>query len=131
MALRALYDGLTYFFRGYQPSLHELYNEPARLRSRYETLSARLGERLSLREDLLTFFGEQFLRSFKEPDKAIRYFEMAADAYPQSSTAWDGLGEAYLAKGDQQQAGRMYERALQLNPQNENARKKLGSLRAE
>jgi predicted alpha/beta superfamily hydrolase len=131
MALRALYDGLTYFFRGYRPSLHELYNEPAKLRSRYETLSARLGERLSLREDLLTFFGEQFLRSFKEPDKAVRYFEMAADAYPQSSAAWDGLGEAYLAKGDKQQAGRMYERALQLNPQNENARKKLSSLRAE
>ena len=60
--------------------------------SRYETLSARLGERFSLREDLLTFFGEQFLRNFKEPDQAIRYFEMAADAYPESSGGLGRLG---------------------------------------
>lgn len=131
MALRALYDGLTYFFRGYQPSLHELYNEPDKLRTRYETISARLGERFWLREDLLRFFGEQFLRSFKEPDKAIRYFEMATDAYPESWTAWNGLGEAYVAKGDKHQASRMYERSLLLNPQNENAKQVLRSLRAE
>ena len=33
--------------------------------SRYETLSARLGERVSLSEDLLTFFGEQFLQQLQ------------------------------------------------------------------
>ena len=116
MALRALYDGLTYFFRGYQPSLHELYNDPEKLRSRYETLSARLGERISLSEDLLTFFGGQFLSNFKEPEQAIRYFEMAADAYPGSQAAWQGLAEASMAKGDKSRA--------------ENARKVLESLRA-
>lgn len=131
MALRALYDGLAYFFRGYRPSLHELYNEPEKLRSRYETVSARLGERLSLREDLLRFFGEQFLRNFKEPEKAIRYFEMATDAYPESWAAWNGLGEAHVAKGDKQQASRMYERSLLLNPQNENAKQALRSLGAQ
>ena len=131
MALRALYDGLTYFFRGYKPSLHELYIEPGKLRSRYETISARLGEQLSLREDLLTFFGEQFLRDFKEPEKAISYFEMATDAYPKSWEAWNALGEAYMAKGDTRRASSMYERSLQLNPQNENARKILKSPRPE
>ena len=114
MALRALYDGLTYFFRGYQPSLHELYNDPEKLRSRYGTLSARLGERVSLSEDLLTFFGGQFLSNFKEPEQAIRYFEMATDAYPGSRAAWSGLAEASMAKGDK--------------PRAENARKKLESL---
>jgi Tfp pilus assembly protein PilF len=94
-------------------------------------LSARLGERFSLREDLLRFFGEQFLRNFKEPEQAIRYFEMATDAYPESWAAWDGLAEAYVARGDKQLASRMYERSLLLNPQNENAKKMLGGLRAE
>lgn len=131
MPLRALYDGLTYFFRGYQPPLRELYTEPEKLRSRYETISARLGERFSLGEGLLRFFGEQFLRDFKEPDQAVRYFEMAADAYPGSWAAWDSLGEAYIAKGDKHRAGGMYERSLQLNPQNENAKKMLRSLRSE
>ena len=131
MPLRALYDGLTYFFRGYQPSLHELYVEPEKLRSRYETVSARLGERFALREDLLSFFGEQFLRNFKEPDQAIRYFQLAADAYPESWSAWHGLGEAYLAKGDKPVAGSMYEKSLLLNPHNDNAKQMLRSLRAE
>lgn len=128
MALRALYDGLTYFFRGYQPSLHELYTEPEKLRARYETISARLGERITLREDLLRFFGEQFLRNFKEPEQAIRYFEMAADAYPRSWESWDGLGEAYMAKGDKSRAVSMFEQSLLLNPQNENAKKMLKAL---
>jgi predicted alpha/beta superfamily hydrolase len=128
MALRALYDGLTYFFRGYKPSLQELYVEPEKLAARYQALSARLGERVSLTEGLLMFFGEQFLRSFNEPAQAIRYFQMAADAYPGSWAAWNGLGDAYVAQGDKPQGRTMYEKSLALNPQNENARKSLSSL---
>jgi predicted alpha/beta superfamily hydrolase len=84
MALRSLYDGLSYFFRGYQP-------EPEKLKDRYQTLSTRLGERVALSEGLLLFFGEQFLSSFKEPDRAILYYEMAAEAYPQSAEAKKAL----------------------------------------
>ena len=87
MALRALYDGLTYFFRGYQPALDELYLDPEQLERRYDALSTRLGERFVLTEGLLLFFGDQFLDSFKEPDRAVRYYEMAAEAYPGSPTA--------------------------------------------
>jgi predicted alpha/beta superfamily hydrolase len=131
MALRALYDGLTYFFRGYKPSLQELYVEPEKLTARYQALSTRLGERVWLTEGLLMFFGEQFLRSFNEPVQAIRYFQMAADAYPESWAPWNGLGDAYVAQGDKLQARKMYEKSLLLNPQNENARKSLSTLRAE
>jgi predicted alpha/beta superfamily hydrolase len=131
MALRALYDGLTYFFRGYKPSLHELYVEPEKLAARYQALSTRLGERVALTEGLLMFFGEQFLSSFNEPDQAIRYFQMAADAYPESWAPWNGLGDANIAKGDKLQARKMYEKSLLLNPQNENARKSLRTLRGE
>ena len=87
MALRALYDGLTYFFRGYKPPLNELYLNPDQLERRYEALSARLGERFALTEGLLLFFGDQFLDSFKEPKRARRYYEMAVAAYPGSPTA--------------------------------------------
>jgi predicted alpha/beta superfamily hydrolase len=87
MALRSLYDGLSYFFRGYQPTLRELYVEPEKLEARYRALSARLGERVALSEGLLLFFGEQFQSSFKEPDQARRYYEMAVEAYPQSEDA--------------------------------------------
>ena len=91
MALRSLYDGLSYFFRGYQPTLRELYVEPEKLKARYQALSARLGERVALSEGLLLFFGEQFLSSFKEPRQARRYYEMAVEAYPQSEDAKKAL----------------------------------------
>jgi predicted alpha/beta superfamily hydrolase len=131
MALRSLYDGLTYFFRGYQPTLRELYLDPEELRAKHQALSTRLGERVTLSEGLLLFFGEQFLSSFKEPDRASRYYEMAAEAYPQSWAAWSGLGMAYVAKGDKLQAARMFEKSLQLNAQNEDAKKALSTLRSE
>ena len=35
---------LTYFYRGYQPTLQELYNEPQKLESRYREVSERLPE---------------------------------------------------------------------------------------
>jgi hypothetical protein len=92
MALRSLHDGLSYFFRGYQPTLRELYVEPEKLKARYQALSARLGERVALREDLLLFFGEQFLTGFNERDQALRYYEMAAEAYPKSEAAKQALG---------------------------------------
>lgn len=111
--------------------MRELYVETEKLKPRYQALSARLGERVALQEGLLLFFGEQFLTSFKEPDQAIRYYDMAAEAYPESWAAWSGLGLAYVAKGDKLQAARMYEKSLQLNPQNEDAKKALSTLRSE
>jgi hypothetical protein len=87
MALRAVYDGLTYFFRGYKPSVNELYLNPEQLERRYQALSDRLGERFALNEGLLLFFGDQFRDSFKEPDRAVRYFDMAVAAYPGSPAA--------------------------------------------
>lgn len=130
MAQRALYDGLSYFFRGYQPTLDELYVRPELLESRYRALSERLGERFALTEGLLMFFGDQFLNGFKEPARAILYFEMATEAYPGSWAAWDSLAAAYDANGEKDKAIATYQRSLQLNPRNENASKKLQALRA-
>src|SRR5207248_1188948 len=94
MPLRALYDGVTYLFRGYKPSLDELYLDPAKLKARYDTLATRLGERFSLSEGLLNFFGNQFLEGYREPDKALAYFELMADEYPGAWAAWNGMGDA-------------------------------------
>jgi hypothetical protein len=71
--------------------LRELYVEPEKLEARYRALSARLGESVALSEGLLLFFGEQFLSSFKEPDQARRYYQMAVEAYPQSEDAKKAL----------------------------------------
>jgi predicted alpha/beta superfamily hydrolase len=125
----ALYDGLSYIFRDHKPSLDELYNRPEKLRERYEKLSGRLGEKMALREDLLDFFGYQFLNDFKDPQKATRYFELNAQSYPGSPNVWASLGDAYTVMGDKAAAIRMFEKVLSLDPANDNARKKLNDAR--
>lgn len=41
--------------------------------------------------------------------------------YPGAWNVYDSLGELYLKMGDEEEAERMYERSLELNPQNESA----------
>jgi len=49
--------------------------------------------------------------------------------YPESYNAYDSLGEAYMRAGEKDFAIRNYEKSLELNPKNENAKKMLENLR--
>jgi tetratricopeptide (TPR) repeat protein len=49
--------------------------------------------------------------------------------HPGSSNAFDSLGEALMEAGRREDAVRSYERALALDPANENARQMLEKLR--
>lgn len=60
--------------------------------------------------------------------EAIFVFKLNVDAYPVSFNAYDSLAEAYLANGDNELSRVNYKKSLELNPNNENARKQLKSL---
>jgi cytochrome c-type biogenesis protein CcmH/NrfG len=51
--------------------------------------------------------------------------------HPDSSNAWDSLGEAYMRRGDTKSAIEHYQRSLKLNPANTNAVKMLEKLNAK
>ena len=55
-------------------------------------------------------------------DAAIDIFTMNCIANPNSFNAFDSLGEAYMNKGDKISAIKNYEKSLQLDPTNENAK---------
>jgi uncharacterized membrane protein len=57
-------------------------------------------------------------KRFKE---AIRILALNAEAYPQSSNAYDSLGEAYMDDGNKPLAIANYQKSLQLNPANHGA----------
>ncbi|HVT59387.1 MAG TPA: tetratricopeptide repeat protein [Thermoanaerobaculia bacterium] len=59
---------------------------------------------------------------------AILLFQFNTESYPQSSNAYDSLGEAYLNSGDHPRAIESYRRSLALNPHNDNARRMLREL---
>jgi CubicO group peptidase (beta-lactamase class C family) len=54
---------------------------------------------------------------------ATRLFELNVEQYPDASNPYDSLGEAYLEAGDRERAIVNYEKSLELNPGNDNARR--------
>ena len=58
----------------------------------------------------------------KQPDKAIKLFSLNTTWYPQSANAYDSLAEAYASTGNKALAIKNYQKALELNPDSDNAR---------
>lgn len=61
-------------------------------------------------------------------EEAIRVFELNADVFPASANVWDSLGEAYMKAGQNDQAIVHYQKSLELNPRNQNAKDQLKKL---
>lgn len=94
----------------------------------YRELRERHGQS-ALPEFNLNGLGYALLGTGKAPE-AVAVFELMVEAYPESANAYDSLGEGYVAVGDVARAITNYERSLELNPRNNNARAKLRELRA-
>jgi len=80
-------------------------------------------------EPALNRLGYEFLRRRSEPRTAIAIFELNAERHPESWNAWDSLAEGHMAAGDREAAIEMYQKSLDLNPENTSAKDKLAELR--
>lgn len=129
MPLISFMDGIKYIFRGHMINYDEMYNHPELIKLKFDALSNRLGEKFRLREDLVNYLGYQFLYTHKDLNKAIFYFKMNVENFPESSNAYDSLGEAYLVSGDKTKALVNYERAVQLDANNTNSKRMLEKLK--
>jgi tetratricopeptide (TPR) repeat protein len=100
--------------------------------ARYRELKAQFHGRGSydFGEGSLTGFGYEVLGQ-KDAAGAIAIFELLTEEFPQSSNAWDSLGEACLAAGKKDLALAHYRRSLELDPKNENAKKVISEIEAE
>ena len=72
-----------------------------------------------------------FLLARDRGDDAVEMLKLNVEAFPESANAYDSLGEAYAARGDTELAIESYRKSLELNPNNDNAEKKLRELGAE
>ena len=61
--------------------------------------------------------------------EAIEVFKLNTVAFPQSSNAYDSLGEAFMKSGDKKNAIKNYKKSLELNPDNDNAKEMLIKLK--
>lgn len=60
--------------------------------------------------------------SMKRIGDAIAVFRQNTNDFPQSWNTWDSLAEAYMDNGDNRLATQYYQKSLELNPDNDNAR---------
>ena len=60
--------------------------------------------------------GYELLRDGKTDD-AIEIFKLNVEAYPRSANTYDSLAEAYVKKGNKEEAIKYYSKALEVNPQ--------------
>jgi len=75
----------------------------------------------------LNFFGYELMND-NLLDEAIEIFKLNAKLFPGEPNVWDSLGEAYMNKGENKLAIESYKRVLELDPENQNAKKMLDKL---
>jgi tetratricopeptide (TPR) repeat protein len=79
-------------------------------------------------ERSLNELGYRLLYGGRQQD-GVTVFRQNVKLYPQSSNVYDSLGEAYANTGEKELAIENYEKSLQLNPKNDNAKERLKKLR--
>ena len=84
--------------------------------------------KLDVGEGQLNSLGYRLLGNNKLKE-AIEIFKFIVSEYPESANAYDSLGEVYMKAGEKELAIKNYEKSLELNPKNENAKKMLEDLR--
>ncbi|HVF46282.1 MAG TPA: serine hydrolase, partial [Pyrinomonadaceae bacterium] len=63
--------------------------------------------------------------------EAIEVFRMNVEHFPNSANVYDSLGEAYMINGDKELSITNYQRSLELNPNNQEAREILKKLKGQ
>ncbi len=109
------YDGLRFIFKDFNPSYDKFGADPDALQKNFAQY------RMSAPEGIINRFGYNAMQQ-KNLELAQRYFQMNIDAHPESGNVYDSMGELLLNKGDTLNAITNYEKSLQLDPKNENAR---------
>jgi tetratricopeptide (TPR) repeat protein len=78
-------------------------------------------------ETSLKAFGQELL-ALKDTDGALAVWHLNTTQFPQSGDAWNSLAEGYIAAGKPTLAEIYYRKALELDPENENALEELRKL---
>lgn len=96
--------------------------------AQYRALKRTQPEKYDYGEEMLNELGYDLLNTGKSAD-AVAIFSLMVEMFPESSNAYDSLGEAYMVRGEKELSIRNYERSLQLDPGNINAVGRLQKLR--
>lgn len=81
-----------------------------------------------LNDDMNLLYAGQQLLEDKNADAAIALYTVYTKEFPNIIIAWNDMGDAYLLKGNKEQAKKCFTQALKLRPANERAKRALENL---
>jgi len=127
--LIAFYNGISTIFEGYGIYYRNIESKE-QLTQHFQSISQRLSWDIRPTEYLVNRVGYSMLQSRDESEKskALAFFILNTENFPDSFNAFDSLGEAYEALGDKERAIENYRKSLVLYSNNEHARMKIESL---
>jgi|RhiMetdeSRZDD1v2_1073273.scaffolds.fasta_scaffold66168_6 hypothetical protein len=76
----------------------------------------------------LAFLGQQ-LTNANKPDDALALLQLNAEYYPDSAATYGMMAQAYMKKNDKDNAIKSLEKAVQLDPNNQQAKRQLEQLK--
>ena len=94
----------------------------------YRDLKKKYPDFYDFSEPMLNNLGYQLLGGGHD-ENAIKVFQLNAEAFPDSWNVYDSLAEAYMKKGEIEKAIINYQKSLELNPGNDNAREQIEELK--
>jgi predicted alpha/beta superfamily hydrolase len=125
----AFYNGISAIFKDYGISFRDV-DTKVQLIEHFQSISQRLSWNFKPPERLVNQIGYRMLRSRNENDtsKALEFFILNTENFPNSFNAYDSMGEAYEVFGNKKKAIENYKKVLELNPKSEHARMKIANL---
>ncbi len=121
MVGRVVYDGLSFFFNGWRIPQSELIDgDIDKIDAQIKISAAKWGKygfdaSSIIPESQINALGYFFINR-KDLDKAIKALSYNVRRFPKSFNAHDSLAEAYMIKGDKENAVKYYKMAVELNP---------------
>ena len=95
---------------------------------KYDTWIKQLPGWIIFGENAMNYLGYQYL-SEKNYKEAIGIFDLLVKAYPEAWNAWDSRAEGYMRSGDYESALKYYQKSLELNPDNNNAKEMIAKMK--
>lgn len=132
VSFAAEYDAIRFIFDYYKFTVYNSYFDNSNIRldslitAHYQNVSRQLGYVIKPAEGLLNNLAYTLLRK-KDLTRAKYLFILYADNYPESSNAFDSLGDFYMETGDKVNAIKSFQKALAIKEVPE-TRKKLKQL---
>jgi len=127
MVGKSLYDGLLYLSDGWKiPDSIMISGDVARIEEHVKAIANKFAglDQPAIPENRLNALGYRFIQE-RSYDKAIDVLAYNVRLYPDSPNTYDSLGEAYLTKGDRENAIKYYKLAVEKNPRNTEYEKRI------